>query len=341
MKIPKVSINDWTKLYEAAIEFKNMRPWLWMSNGDIFGVKNPEDGVTAYCMIMGQMGEGYGITAYIGEEGLQGYFEMMENIMEGNPESIHKQNCLMASFENREFLDKEDLKVIKELGYSFRGKNEWPVFRYFEPGYFPWFLNEYQARFLTVILKQAMEVANIRIKNFDFFENTEEKCMLRYSHMNNEDIIWESETIRLEPTEKAVTIPQFVNEIKLRSLKKGVKERLGTWGVDWFHSPDPVAGDEKPYYPVVVLFVESQSKHIINFELTSNDNLLEKFQEKLVELIEKFNVLPERIFVQKRELFDSYVSIAEKLGVNIELEENNEMLKEIMFGIFETFQKEV
>lgn len=266
---------------------------------------------------------------------------MMENIMEGNPESIHMQNCLMASFENRDFLDKEDLKVIKELGYSFRGKNEWPAFRFFEPGYFPWFLNEYQVRFLTVILKQAMEVADIRIKNFDFFINTEDEYTLRYPEISKEGIVWKSKTMKLDIGEKVIKIPRYTNEIKLRSLRKVIKDRLGIWGADWFHSLDPVAGDEKPYYPSIVLFVESQSKQIINFDLTSNEGLLEKFQEKLIELIEKFDVLPEKMFVQKKELYDSFKPITEALGINLELEENSEMLKEITYGIYETFQKEV
>jgi hypothetical protein len=129
--------------------------------------------------------------------------------------------------------------------------------------------------------------------------------------------------------------------LKLRSLRKSIKDRLGIWGVDWFHSLDPVAGDEKPYYPAIILFVESQSRHIINFDLTSNEGLLEKFQEKLIELIERFNVFPEKVFVQKKELFDSFKSITEALGITLELEENSEMLKEITFGIYETFQKEV
>ena len=33
-------------------------------------------------------------------------------------------------------------KVIKELGYTYRGKNQWLYFLSFEPGYYPYYMDE-------------------------------------------------------------------------------------------------------------------------------------------------------------------------------------------------------
>ena len=34
---------EWSKLYEAVIRMKQIAPWGWMTETDVFGVQNPED----------------------------------------------------------------------------------------------------------------------------------------------------------------------------------------------------------------------------------------------------------------------------------------------------------
>ncbi|HYN88147.1 MAG TPA: hypothetical protein VER55_06435 [Ardenticatenaceae bacterium] len=38
----KTSLDEWRALYEAAIRFKELAPWQWMEELDIFGILNPE-----------------------------------------------------------------------------------------------------------------------------------------------------------------------------------------------------------------------------------------------------------------------------------------------------------
>lgn len=40
------SLQEWKALYGAALEFKELAPWDWMHDCDIFGVKDPENGET-------------------------------------------------------------------------------------------------------------------------------------------------------------------------------------------------------------------------------------------------------------------------------------------------------
>jgi len=51
------SLKEWRALYEAAIKFKEIRSWNWMTDVDIFGVKNPENGEIGYCVILGSSGQ--------------------------------------------------------------------------------------------------------------------------------------------------------------------------------------------------------------------------------------------------------------------------------------------
>jgi len=47
-----LSLPEWKKLYDSAIEFKKLGAWEWMYDSDLFGVKNPENGEIGYCCIL-------------------------------------------------------------------------------------------------------------------------------------------------------------------------------------------------------------------------------------------------------------------------------------------------
>lgn len=156
----KPTSEEWSSLYQAAVDFKRSACWEWMFDSDIFGVVDPETEETAYCSIMGNGGEHFAVAGYLGAEGLSGILGLLSGEIDpDSSENMFIQKCLMCSFEDRSFLSSEDLKTIKEMGLKFRGRNVWPLFRHHEPGFVPWFLSATQCRFLTHILRQAREVA--------------------------------------------------------------------------------------------------------------------------------------------------------------------------------------
>ena len=48
------SQGDWAILYKAAIKFKQISPWKWMSNEYFFAVENPCNCELGYCSILGE-----------------------------------------------------------------------------------------------------------------------------------------------------------------------------------------------------------------------------------------------------------------------------------------------
>ena len=53
----KPTLEEWKALYEAAIEFRKIEPWNWVTETEIFGVQNPQTGEIGDCCIMGELGE--------------------------------------------------------------------------------------------------------------------------------------------------------------------------------------------------------------------------------------------------------------------------------------------
>jgi len=49
------SLEEWKGLYEAAVRLRELAPWEWMYDSDIFGVKNPYTGEVGYCCVLGRV----------------------------------------------------------------------------------------------------------------------------------------------------------------------------------------------------------------------------------------------------------------------------------------------
>ncbi len=58
---------------EAATACRGLKPWEWMHEGDIFGVKDAESGGIGYSCIMGNAGEVYALGVYLDDEGFKLY----------------------------------------------------------------------------------------------------------------------------------------------------------------------------------------------------------------------------------------------------------------------------
>jgi hypothetical protein len=124
MKQSKPTNEQWAALYAAAAAFKQAAPWKGMYDSDLFGVQDPETGEVGYCCVLGRLGKVLGLNVYLGVRGLGGYLGMQEA---GYPEEdldiAYKQDTLVVHFDDRSFMEPEDLKRVKALGYSFLTKD--------------------------------------------------------------------------------------------------------------------------------------------------------------------------------------------------------------------------
>jgi hypothetical protein len=62
-----------------------------------------------YCSIMGRVGENYALGLYLGNEGIFGFYHLMDHA-DSIPtyKMLDYQNCLMCSFEDRDFFTNDD-----------------------------------------------------------------------------------------------------------------------------------------------------------------------------------------------------------------------------------------
>lgn len=326
------SLQEWKALYSAAREFKELAPWNWMHDCDIFGIKDPVSGEIGYCCIMGAAGEHYALGLYLGSEGLDGLLRILSGeFSEFKDEALYIQKCLMASFEDRKYLQKQDLAQIKALGLKFRGSHEWPLFRSYVPGFVPWYLTGEEARFLTVALQQAMNVPTRFKKDPGLLVHpSKTHYFVRVPDKMGGSIIWKDEWLEPLPLKREEPPAIPVGKTTLSRLKKAGLQRRGIWEMDFFYVPAPVwEKGERPYYPYMSLLVDHNSALFLDFQMEKHADNKSKFPEKFADFIERVKVMPDELLVKRRDVYRLMEPLSAELGIEITMVERLPALEHV------------
>jgi hypothetical protein len=318
----KPELDEWSRLVQAAIHIKEMAPWEWMSEMDIFGVRNPETGETGYVSIMGELGEHYAVAVYLGSQGLYRFLGFQDAGPDTAAEDLLAIPHLQASFEDRNELTQRDRDVIKTLGLKFRGRQAWPMFRSYRPGYFPWYLEAEEVRYLTHALEQTADVA-LRFEQDPGILNPEdeESCLVRVSR-DGELEVWEDQVARVPPPEPT-TISIDVDADALDRLMAGSRSVAGI-EVDMFMFPARIGerGD-RPAYAHTLMVVESASGMVLGSELLMLEPDLESMVGKVpttvVRLLARLDIVPREVRVRSGLLQQLLELLEEDLGWRVVL----------------------
>ena len=321
MKQSEPSFKEWKALYGAALEFRGIEPWGWMKETDIFGVQNPQSGEVGYCCVMGELGEVLAMAIYSGTQGLQGYINIQKGqIKPGDPDSLYIQDCLMLSFEDRRFIDKEDLQIIHELGFKFRGRNAWPLFRSYKPGYFPWFLHRDEVSYMTAALQQAKLVC-LRLKDNKKLLIPPKKnlYLVRTPQKKDGMIVWKDEWREPAPLKQAKCSDVPVDEIRLQRIRKTAESTPMIWEVDFFYAPTPITKGERPYFPYAIMLIDRDSGFILDVHLAGFIEYEKEFLEQFLSCIENTSIVPLEILVRKEEAMNLLEPYASRLNINLSM----------------------
>ena len=347
MKESSPSVHEWKGLYDAAVRFGELESWDWLYDSDVFGVQNPANKEIGYCCIMGNLGQMFGLAVYLGAEGLEGYLKIQSGQISPervNPiEALMLQKCLMASFEDRGVLQRTDLQVIRRLRLKFRGRHAWPFFRSHRPGYHPWYVTKDEARYLTLALQQATEVA-LRFKEDPelltppkgncYFVRVPEKEGKRWKW---QDAWLEPAPVAREEREEGDATP-IVDEVRLQRIRNIMERQRGVWEGDFFYAPSPVQerGD-RPYYPYVIFWIEGRSGMILKTDLVKPSEYILEFPERFLSLIEQVGSLPREVRVKKEEAFDLLEPVASRLKIKLGRVRRLKALENAQASMFEFF----
>ena len=335
------TLNEWHELYQATIRIKEIAPWEWMTETDIFGVQDPETGEIGFVSVMGMLGEHLALAVYLGAEGLYSFWALEEMADDAPPEAFLNMPHLQASFEDRGELTNKDRTLIKQLGLRFRGRQAWPMFRSYRPGYLPWYLEPQEVRCLTYALEQAAEVA-LRFKEKPAILEPidEESYLVRVPRQVGSGLVWEDKVMRVpppEPEEISVTM-----DLEALEYIQQLPQSEHTLEVDLVLLPIHIREKgERPYMPHMLLMVESESGFILSHELLGPEPGLPELWGSVpmlvVHQLARMGTRPRNIRVRTFQLFALVQLLAQELGFGVERSARLRSLERAQDALFQRF----
>lgn len=317
-----ISIARWRPLYELARQIGAMAPWRLMDEMDIFAVHDPESDQTGYVSIMGTLGEHRAIDVYLGNEGLRGFLALQDSDDSPQPTLVLSTPQLQLSFEEKEYLEQEDLFIIRELEFKPHNRNEWPMFRCYRPGFAPWFLESGEISFLQAVLEQTLAVLSNPMEREQIVTNLEEeKILVREGKKTRTGIIWTSKSRSIYPPDEELAIlinaelgdavrhlPQSTQRVflDLQILMNPIQDKRG----------------EQPYFAYLLAFMDEQSELILHFDsLTVKKDwhtFMTELPEHILRGLKAIGARPKQVLIRDKIVFDMMTIMQKKLGIGVE-----------------------
>lgn len=322
--VPEVQASVWKELYSAAEKFKSLEPWNILDDRDLICVRNHSNGDIGFGAVMGSGGTLFGFALYRGTEGLRLYQELIDKAGESlDDDDIYAlQNCVKLEFTSRSDVRPEDHAVMKQLNLSFRGRNAWPEFRSYLPGYAPWFLTEPEARLLALGIKAAC-VHHERVQKGEVKESIRDGECLMYEPLDGSASEFRSGWEPLPVYERKSLKPPVLNLAVIDEMKRK-KLALGmAWEADAFYLPSTILDSDRPYFTRIALVCEQASGFMLEPTIGApGDATYQLLTDAICSAAKQMGVRPETIFVRNAEIAAAITPLANVLGIVVRKKKN-------------------
>jgi hypothetical protein len=315
------TLDQWRGLFATAIQVKELAPWTWMEETDIFGVQNPATGEPGFVSVMGMAGEHFAVALYPDARALYDFWAMHEEDMDlprFPPEFLLEVSELQLSFEDRNELRTDDRDLIKQLGLKFRGAQAWPIFRSYGGGLAPWFLSAEEARFLHVALAQLLDVAPRFRENPDLlYPGEDDRYLVRVSRQEGDSLVWEDRIVLVPPVEpEPVQIKMDMQALEaLKRLPKG----KAVIEADFFIMPVQLGErGRRPHFAYMLLLVERDSGYVLGSDLfeplPSLEAMWGEVPMKVAQYLARVGLRPRVLHARYPLLLNLVTPLAKELG---------------------------
>ena len=308
------------QLHSAFGIFWDASPWQALDDLDVVGVEHLSGRYTGYCSVLGSAFREYGLAVFIGDEGLSGYLDLVNDEVDPeSPEGFERMNALLAVRGDRESLSESERAAMRRAGLRYRGRGTWPIFRSLRPGYLPWRLDEDEAVFLTAALGNMIDVAS-RVSSGDLVLYGEDNSDLMLMRVF-QDGEWIDQWKRYpEPVTPAPT-PEYHDAERLRRLNLSIPNGSAVWevGVFYVHTSVQEERGSRPYFPTMALAVDRSTTLIVGMKLLRESPSYDERRDALVEMLESADSLPALVVVDSVEIAMLALPILYELGVELTL----------------------
>lgn len=308
---------QWLDLFVAFEEYCFAHPWTWMSNADVIAIEHPSSREMGYSVAMGNAGYEFGLALYTGDAGLASYITHMTEEADPDSEDVLAQtSAVSAMLGTREDLDAPDRAVLRRIGIPYGKNDRCPFFRSVKPGLMPWYIDGDEAEFMTAALTNVLNVAlRVREGKLDVHAGDEPGALLTRVFRDGE---WRDEWRTMKPPPLEL-VPAYPDMDRLARIARQSTRMEMTWELGTFYLPTPIAEKKgvRPYLPLGILTVETQSMFILGMKMFPPTASTAERQDALVEAIEAIGFLPAALAVDSTRTARLVESVTAYLGIDL------------------------
>ena len=338
----KIQTSTWKTLFELASAYRELAPWQWMSDQDLFGVKDPISGETGYCCVMGAGGEFYALGVYRGRKGLHSYEEILNTAYDSadsnpNRETALQQECMIVAFNDRQQLESQEYEIIRSLGLKFRGKKAWPSFNDHRPGWMPWVIeDEADGRFLIHALEQTMivtqQLRDGAITLHHPQKPSENRMLVRTPSGDMQNPVWDNKWPEREPYEPEYEMAEADAKLLARTAAPLRRISRGVWLVEIVLMPSLIQEkrNQRGYFPNMMLVIDGNNGMILAHEIFEPGEMPSQLQHGLLKTVNQMQALPETLLTSNWKSYYLLQDIARALSVELAMDPDIKVIDEIM-----------
>lgn len=319
---------EWQRLYAAEDAYVALAPWKWMTEADLFGVRSPESAEIGWCAVVGAYGETRGLAVYLGDEGLEMYSAAQLGALDT---AIIGNNfpALWYSLGGRRDLKPRELEVIRALGLRFRGRDVWPCFRSYRPGYAPWPLETHEARFLALALEQTTLVAR-RLGRVGSDLGDGDRRLVRIA---DDDGIYSDRMVDLAVPPHEPPPPH--DELRVARIRNRCGHDTRTWFCIHAYTEHEIRKrGRRTCYESVFLITRDDGCATILYDTEGEPPLTaQQTQHEFLTALEKTGRIPAGLRVSTEPPLRALRPIAEDLGIDCRLSTHGLVLSEARAGL--------
>ena len=151
-------------LIEAAQSVATIAPWEFMSDLELIGLRDEAGDELHVASVLGTLGTLFAIVIYRHDTGLRWIRSVAASrSAPARHSGLEDMDCLKVEWTAKRELSKPDLATLAAAGFKPAGKGPvWPRFESCQPGWYPWVVNEAEARLLTEHLRKIARFVRLR-----------------------------------------------------------------------------------------------------------------------------------------------------------------------------------
>jgi hypothetical protein len=130
---------------------------------------------------------------------------------------------------------------------------------------------------------------------------------------------WKNEWLKPALLTRARVRPDSIDEVRLQRITNTSQAKHGIWEIDAFYTPNPIDGDDRPFFPYTFLCADHESGFLFESVLAEPSRWEPEFCKAFLEGIETHKLLPNALWARKEELRELFEPVAIRLGIEVRL----------------------